>query len=220
MITDSPCGAAWWQWTFAWRTYSVCRDAPLCSLLVRNICLDGLYRPVRLCPPLSSCPSILRSSVCFSPLLTSHRRRHGDNHEEHKGGGSARVTTIDECTRWRTLSSLPFLSFPLLSPFFASVWRLPLARGTILLSYIENEVFSSATGTSRVNFLGVSCFVFVFLSLSFSLYPARARARLHSVPPCARKLQALTPRTPHGIRRRHGSSAIKSSLPRAQLLQL
>lgn len=56
-------------------------------------------RSLSACPPLSSCLSILRSSVCFSLLLTSHRRRHGDNHEEHKGGGSARVTTIDECTR-------------------------------------------------------------------------------------------------------------------------
>lgn len=62
-------------------------------------------RSLSACPPLSSCLSILRSSVCFSLLLTSHRRRHGDNHEEHKGeergegGESARATTIDECTR-------------------------------------------------------------------------------------------------------------------------
>lgn len=76
-------------------------------------------------------------------------------------------------------------------------------------------MFSSATGTSRVNFLGVSCFVFVFLLLPVSLflYLARARARLHSVPPYARKLQALTPRTPHGTQRRHESSAIKPSPP-------
>lgn len=73
-------------------------------------------RSLSACPPLSSCLSILRSSVCFSLLLTSHRRRHGDNHEEHKGeergegGESARATTIDECTRWRTLFLVPTVS--------------------------------------------------------------------------------------------------------------
>lgn len=39
-----------------------------------NICLAGLYPTVRLCPPVSSCLSVLRSSVCFSLLLASHKR--------------------------------------------------------------------------------------------------------------------------------------------------
>lgn len=39
-----------------------------------NICLTGLYPTVRLCPPVSSCLSVLRSSACFSLLLVSHKR--------------------------------------------------------------------------------------------------------------------------------------------------
>jgi len=39
-----------------------------------NICLAGLYPTVRLCPPVSFCLSVLRSSVCFSLLLASHKR--------------------------------------------------------------------------------------------------------------------------------------------------
>jgi len=133
----SPCGAAWWQWPFAWRTYSVLRGALSAPLRgAGNICLAGLYPTVRLCPPVSSCLSVLRSSVCFSLLLASHKRPPEGTAtitREYKGGKEARglTTTINERTRWRVRSlflSFPSL-FPLLSPFFASAWRFPPARG-------------------------------------------------------------------------------------------
>lgn len=38
---------------------------PLCSPSVRNICLDGLYRPVRLCPPVSLSFALPSVFLCY-----------------------------------------------------------------------------------------------------------------------------------------------------------
>lgn len=182
---------------------------PLCSPLSEK------YLPRRslsACPPLSSCLSILRSSVCFSLLLTSHRRRHGDNHEEHKGeggaGGGVRESDNDRRMHAVTHSlSRPYRCRRFLFCLLSSLppGRLPPARGTILLSRRENEVFSSATGTSRVNFLGVSCFVSVplFLPRSRSLSFFIPHARAHDCTPSHLALAnfKLSPRaqyTAHG----------------------
>jgi hypothetical protein len=165
---------------------------------------------IRLCSPLSSrCLSVLRSSVRFSLLLTSHRRPPEGTAtitRDIKAGEARGLMTIDKCT-----PSLP-LSFPAASSsVFFPRFRLTVSSGAILLSriYTRYEMFSRTTGTSRVNFLGVPCFVSVSLflcccccslslslslslsfslSLSLSLFISHARARSHFVPPCAREL--------------------------------